>query len=231
MKILSLGRNYYEEVSGGWINHVLTSKAGAVLKISLVRQQKHKAKISSVFNSCANPELCRIFYLQPDLLWEELHSVTLPRFLCHLILQELFPVWGGGRVIPSLTQEKVSLVFILTSAEKLERTPQNLASFSCLHCWVECPAQPFSREERMKRSTDSNLYFQIPGSRPTAFKLWQEMIALGNKNFVVVIFAVVLFSHSRAGWRKYICVSVFFSIAVEAQAHPAFTKWVLSSFK
>jgi len=57
----------------------------------------------------------------------------------------------------------------------------------------------------MKINTDSNLHFQIAGAGPTAFKLWKEMIAMRDENFVVVIFAVVLFSHSRVSRRKCVC--------------------------
>lgn len=57
----------------------------------------------------------------------------------------------------------------------------------------------------MKMNTDNNLRFQIAGPGPTAFKLWKETIALRDENFVVVIFAVVLLSHSRVGRRKCVC--------------------------
>lgn len=82
----------------------------------------------------------------------------------------------------------------------------SVSACSILHCWLECTAEPFCREERMKMNTDNNLHFQIAGPGPTAFKLWKETIALRDENSVVVIFAVVLLSHSRVGRRKCVCL-------------------------
>lgn len=77
-----------------------------------------------------------------------------------------------------------------------------------LHCWLECPAETFCEEERTKMNTESNLHFQIAGLGPTALKLWKEVITLRDENFVVVIFAMVLLSHSRVGRSKCICYAL-----------------------
>lgn len=78
----------------------------------------------------------------------------------------------------------------------------SLSACTILHRRLKHPAEPFCREERMKINTDSNLHSQIAGPGPAALKLCKEMIALREENSVVVIFAMVLLSHSGVGKRK-----------------------------
>lgn len=135
----------------------------------------------------------------------------LPGFLCHLILPESFPVQGGGGVTPSLTEEKVRLVFIHTSPEKLGTVLQKLVFCICLHhsaLLIRVPWRAFLCRRKDKMNTESNLNFQTAGLGPTALKLWKEMITLRDENFVVVIFAMVPLSHSRVGRSKCICYAL-----------------------
>lgn len=78
----------------------------------------------------------------------------------------------------------------------------SLSACTILHRRLKHPAEPFCREERMKINTDSNLHSQIAGPGPAALKLCKEMIALREENSVVVIFAMVLLSHSGVGKKK-----------------------------